>query len=400
MTIRERLPQPVVDALRAGRRGWWRASTRFRPRPAGEPPRPPVADTPVRLLIGPANFAGQAWAWGRAAQQYLDGVGATVMAVRRGPLEFEADYLVPLPVYRSYPWSVAQRRWVTSSFSHILIDGMRPLLGPLYGDDCGREIHMLQAAGVRVGLIAHGSDIRVPSQHRALYPRTPFDPDHPTTRGLQAQSERLSAVFLGFDGPTFVSTPDLLDFAPRAAWLPTVVDGDRWASDEPVLARARPVVVHVPSNPFLKGSDLVDPQLMELDERGVIEYRRLAGVPPEQMPGLIKDADVVLDQFVLGLYSVAAIEGMFAGRLVVAHVADRVRARVPGELPVVEAGPDDVVAVLEQVLADRDAYRSVAAAGRAYAQHVHDGTRSAEVLAGFLGRPLRATGDGPGAAVP
>ena len=84
--------------------------TRVRRPSAAEPPRPVVADTPVRLLVGPANFAGQAWAWARAAERHLDGVGATVMGVQRGLLEFEADYAVPLPVYRSYPWSVAQRR--------------------------------------------------------------------------------------------------------------------------------------------------------------------------------------------------------------------------------------------------------------------------------------------------
>ena len=220
-------------------------------------------------------------------------------------------------------------------------------MGPLYGDDCRREIETLQAAGVQVGLIAHGSDIRVPSQHRALYPRSPFDPDHPTTRGLQAQSERLAAVMLGLDGPTFVSTPDLLDFAPRASWLPVVVDG-RWACDRPVLERRRPVVVHVPSNPFLKGSALVDPHLKQMSDTGRIEYRRRRASRPTGCRMWWKDADIVLDQFVLGLYSVMAVQGMFAGRLVVAHVADRVRDRVPGELPVVEAGPDDVVDVLDE----------------------------------------------------
>jgi hypothetical protein len=383
--IRHHLPEAMVEGLRSVRRSWWRLSGRFRGTPAGEPARPPVPTTAVRLLVGPANFAGQAWAWARAAEQHLDGVGATVMAVQRGGLDFEADYAVPVAVYRSPRWAAAQKDWITREFTHVLIDAMRPLMGPLYGDGCGREIDMLRAAGLTVGLIAHGSDIRVPSAHRALYPRSPFDPDHPTTKGLQAQSQRLSAVMLGFDGPTFVSTPDLLDFAPAATWLPVVVDGARWATDAPVLERPRPVVVHVPSNPFLKGSNLVDGPLQEMANRGLIEYRRLEGVPPEQMPLLVRDADIVLDQFMLGLYSVMAVEGMFAGRLVVAHVADRVRARVPGELPIVESGPEDVVTVLQQVLDDRDHYRGVAQAGLAYARQVHDGTRSARVLAGFLG---------------
>lgn len=394
--VRRHLPERAIEALRGGRRWWWRVRGRVRGPLPDEPTRPAVPTAPVRLLIGPANFAGQAWAWARSAERHLDGVGATVMAVRRGGLDFAADYAVPVRVYRSPSWSVAQRDWIVQSFSHVLIDAMRPLLGPLYGADCEREADALRAAGLTVGMIAHGSDIRVPSRHREMYPLSPFDPDHPTTRGLQAQSERLSAVMLGFDGPTFVSTPDLLDFAPAATWLPVVVDGAVWATDRPVLERRRPVVVHVPSNPFLKGSHLVDGQLQDMSDRGLIEYRRLEGIAPDQVPAVVADADVVLDQFVLGLYSAMAVQGMFAGRLVVAHVADRVRARVPGELPVLEARPDDVVAVLERVLDDRATHQAMARDGLAYARRVHDGAMSARVLAPFLGRPERADQGPPG----
>jgi hypothetical protein len=342
----------------------------------------------VRLLIGPANFAGQAWAWGRAAEAHLDGVSATVMGVQRGVLDFPADYAVPLTVYRSHPWSLAQRRWLTRSFSHVLIDAMRPVMGPLYGEDCAGEIQVLRDAGVTVGLIAHGSDIRVPSRHRELYPYSPFDPSEEITRRRQAQSSRLSAVMHGFDGPTFVSTPDLLDFEPRATWLPVVVDPDEWGSDAPVLERRRPIVLHVPSDPFLKGSHLVDPVLQRLSDDGLIDYRRLQGIPPEQMPALVATADIVLDQFVLGLYSAMAVQGMAAGRVVVAHVHERVRDRVPRHLPIVECGPGDVGRVVRQILEERDRFRSLAAEGRGYAREVHDGRLSAQRLAPFLGRPF------------
>ncbi|MFX4971195.1 hypothetical protein ABTB72_19645, partial [Acinetobacter baumannii] len=82
------------------------------------------------------------------------------------------------------------------------------------------------------------------------------------------------------------------------------------------------------------------------------------------MPALVADADIVLDQFVLGLYSAMAVQGLAAGRLVVAHVPDRVRERVPGgHLPIADATADDVVALIERVLDDRDTYRELAAQG-------------------------------------
>jgi hypothetical protein len=389
---RARLPEPALRSVRSARRLWWRTTGRLAQLPA-QPPRPPIPATPVRLLVGPANFAGQGWAWGRAAQDRLPGVGTVVMAVRRSTLNFAADYLVDPVAYRHPTWGAEQRRWL-GGFTHVLDEAVRPLTGRLAGDTCARELPWLRQEGVAVALVAHGSEIRLPSLHRELYPFSPFDPADPATRSEQEKAERCRPVFVGFDGPTFVSTPDLLDFAPDAAWLPVVVDPAPWAGPDDVLVRRRPVVLHVPSNRFLKGTRHLEPVLSSLHERGVIEYRQLTGVPAEEMPALVRDADVVVDQVVLGQYGVTAIQGMLAGKVVLAHVADRVRARVPLQIPIVEATPDNLLAAVTAVLDDRDGHRALAAAGRAYALRVHDGAMSAAVLAGFLGL------DQPAAAAP
>lgn len=349
----------------------------------------------MRLLVGPANFAGQGWAWGRAAQDHLVGVGAVVMAVQRPTLNFPADYSVPEDAYRHPVWGKRQRQWVERSFTHVLIEAARPLTGWLSGDTCARELPWLRAAGVRVALVGHGSEIRLPSLHGELYPHSPFDPDARATRMLQAQVERCRPVFLAHDGPVFVATPDLIDFVPGAAWLPTVVDGSAWECHADVLTRRRPVVLHVPSNPLLKGTAYVDLVLQGLHDRGVVEYRRLEGVPIGDMPALVKDADLVVDQIMLGAYGVMAVQAMFAGKVVLAHVADRTRARVPFEIPVVEADPESLAAAMAAVLDDRDAHRALARRGREFAQRVHGGVMSARVLGGWLGTGLAPGGGDP-----
>lgn len=380
------LPRRVVDGLKLARRRYWQARSLLTPPVPDQPPRPRPPQSAVRLLVGPANFAGQAWHWGRAAERHLPDVSAVVLSVDRGGLQFASDYAVPVRLYRSYRWQREQQDHVLRDFTHVLIDAMRPVFGPRYAEDCAPELPLLRRAGLRVGLVAHGSDIRLGSLHRELYPHSPWQ-DGRWERGrvLQQQAERLGGIFTSFDGPTFVSTPDLLDFAPRARWLPVVVDSERWRNDRPVLQRARPVVVHAPSNPHLKGSHVIDPVLQGLSDRGWIEYRRLAGVPPEQMPAVVADADVLIDQVLLGLYSVAAVEAMAAGRVVLAHVHPRVRARVPADLPVLEASPDDLREAVERILADRDTARATAGRGPGYVARVHDGRWSAAVLADFLG---------------
>lgn len=378
----------MVRSLKAVRRIGWRVLGRLDRRPLVTPARPDVGDRPIRLLIGPANFAGQAAAWARAVENDLPGVRAVAMAVDRPGLAFAADYLVPERAYRSPRWSAEQQGWLARNLTHVLIDAMRPVTGPLHGDDCAYELPRLLAAGLRVGLVAHGSDVRVPSLHRATNPYSPFDPSLRATTLLEHQARWLASIINGFDGPTFVSTPDLLDYVPGARWLPVVVDPHGWTDPgRPALERQRPVVLHVPSNPWLKGSQLADPVLSRLHDEGVIEYRRLVGVSPEEFRAAVLDADVVLDQLLMGWYGVTAVQAMLAGRLTLAHVGPGVRDRVPGELPVVEVTPDSLGDVVVDVARNPASYAAAAAEGPGYARKVHDGRLSARVLADFLGVP-------------
>jgi hypothetical protein len=107
-------------------------------------------------------------------------------------------------------------------------------------------------------------------------------------------------------------------------------------------------------------------------------------MPPAQAAELIRSADVVVDQVLLGLYGVLACEAMSAGRLVLGNVGERLRSRVPADLPVVEVTPTNLAEVLERFLLDPAAAREVAAQGPAFVERFHDGRYSSKVLAEFL----------------
>jgi hypothetical protein len=360
--------------------------------PVVMPTRPPLPPAPIRLLIGPANFAGQGWAWSRAVTRNLADTSAQCMAVSKGKLDFPVDYEVPRETYLSSKWHRDQTRYVTRNYTHVLIEAARPILGsrPPHGERCTADLPRLERAGQRVALVAHGSDVRLPSAHAERYRWSPFsDSDWSVVRSLEYNAVRNRTLFQRHSGEIYVSTPDLLDDMPGAAWLPVVVDPERWLSTRQPMSRRRPVVVHAPSNPRIKGSDLIDPIMSRLDDQGLVEYRRIEGLQPSQMPAVYHDADIILDQFRLGSYGVAAVEGMAAGRVVIGHivgpVAERVRRQSGLELPVVDADPDNLADVLGEILADRDRARAYARAGVDFVREVHDGRRSAHILAPFLG---------------
>jgi len=169
-----------------------------------------------------------------------------------------------------------------------------------------------------------------------------------------------------------------------------VVDAAKWRA---VVATrrsgGRPVVVHAPSQKWLKGTDRIEPILRRLSGEGVIEYRQVVKVPHASMPGLYAAADIVLDQFALGSYGVAACEAMASGRLVMSHVDDFVRSQVRErtrlELPVHEATLESLETELRRAAADPEAFEALRKAGPAFVDAVHDGRHSAAAIAPYLG---------------
>lgn len=345
-----------------------------------------------RLLIAPVNSAGQGYAWARAAETLPDVAAASAM-FRGGDdvFGFAADHLIPATaLIGNDRWRRAQHRAILHGFTHVLIESGRHLF-ELDGDPL-ELVRELQAAGVRVALVWHGSDIRLPSAHAAREPDSPFHGDrYAGTAVLEEIAERHARLAQAAGVPVFVSTPDLLPFAPGATWLPVVVDPHRWASaaHRPALSGDRPLqVVHAPSSAGLKGSDRIAAAVQRLQAEGLIEYTEVRGIPAERMPELYGGADIVLDQFLAGAYGVAVCEALASGRLVVSHVAEEtrtaVRAASGAELPVVQARAAELEDVLREIAGNREHYARRAAEGPAFVRAVHDGTMSARVLRPFL----------------
>lgn len=340
--------------------------------------------TAARVYIGPTNYAGQGRLWAASLDASGADVGARNMAVDvPGGFDFPADTIVPVPVYtRSRDWQEAELEAV-GRFSHVLIEAERALFGRLFSRDVERETVELERRGLSVAFLCHGTDIRLPSRHVGLTPWSPYaDADSYNTK-FERDASRNRALLDRLDRPTFVSTPDLLLDVPYARWCPVVVDGARWRVESEPENR-RPLVVHVPSKSAIKGTALIERPIRALEGEGVLDYRTVSGVAASMMPDLYRSADIVLDQFRLGSYGVAAVEAMAAGRVVVGHVLDSVRSAVSEAtgmtVPIVEATPDTVDDVVRELAADPERRARIGRDGVAFAAAVHDGRLSAQVL--------------------
>ena len=302
------------------------------------------------------------------------------------PFGYDADYPVRWrTVTHSHRWQKAQLRALTNEFTHVLIEAEFPPLGGLFAQDVRRQVKALQNGGTSVAMVCHGSDIRLPSRHRALEAWSPFRDDNwVNVREVEEMAADHRRLLDDLALPTFVSTPGLLLDVPFAHLLPVVIEVERWASASPALNRSRPRVLHVPSNSLVKGTAEIEPILHHLHNEGLIEYFRAEKLSHESMPAAYAQYDIVLDQFRLGDYGVGACEAMAAGRLVVSHVSDQARGVVAKNagrrLPILEADIDSLEHVLRDVIADRQRGRALAEEGPEFVKRFHNGVMARAVL--------------------
>jgi glycosyltransferase involved in cell wall biosynthesis len=340
----------------------------------------------VRLGLGTANYAGQLSALAAAISAARRDVGVElVMAKPPGTYRYPADRYLHFPAEHQLDVQLEQARRVLGAYTHLIVDAFRPVLGRLNGDDIGADLPALRRARIKVALLAHGSEIRHPGAHLERHPESAFrdTPDDLRER-LTTVAERNRRIAEESGLPLYVTTPDLLDDVPFATWAPLVVDVDGWLCDRPVLERARPVVLHAPSNRWTKGTDRLLPGLQELHDRRIIELRLVEGLPYSEMRRLVQDADIVVDQLVMGTYGTFSCEGMAAGRAVVAYLSEGVHRAVGIQPPIVNATPTTLVKAIESLLDDRAAATALAAEGPGYVRQHHDGRRTAEVFDAFL----------------
>lgn len=358
----------------------------------GLPTPPPMAvpNGNLRLYIGPANYAGQGRAWVDAVTRWMPDVAAANMAIVSSNeyLWYPNSYSVPQPIYAGSRLWNRHHRNAMLGYTHVLIEALIPNVRSRRFTDVRREAEWLRRGGVSVAWMCHGTEVRLPSRHRAMEPWSPYSetPSH----GPQEQRVRRNLQILrDSDLPIFVSTPDLTIDVPGSRWCPVVVDPDRWQAQDAPFIHDRLRVLHSPTNRAIKGTDLVLPTLRRLEEEGVLDLELLEGVPNAEMAGRLAHADVVIDQFRIGSYGVGACEAMASGRVVIGHVGSRVRRVVHQqtgyELPIVEATPDSLEKVLRSIQNDRASALDAAAKGPEFVRAVHDGRLSVAALRSLFG---------------
>lgn len=193
------------------------------------------------------------------------------------------------------------------------------------------EPFLFNLAGIKTLVMPFGADIHVLTRSKNLIMVDAFAKDYP---GFRHQRRRTAAlidvwtqgadhIISGCDWVDYMYYWDTLILSHFAIDTEAFTPGDSRV-DETQDAPLR--LLHAPNHRALKGTDQILRAVDELRREGVaIEIAIVEGVPNDQIPTLIRSADVVVDQLVLGWYAMFALEAMALGKPVVCHVRPQYR---------------------------------------------------------------------------
>ena len=223
-----------------------------------------------------------------------------------------------------------------------------------------RDLALLARAGKRIVVTYNGDDARqgtgpVPDFHRRLAAAAGASY---YTEADDARKRRAIAAFDRHARRIFYVNPDLGAFLPeRAEFMPYGhVDVRVWPAPGVAEGGGPPVVVHAPSHRGIKGTRFVVEAVDRLRADGVeLDFRLLEGMPHSDAVRAYAEADILVDQLLVGWYGGVAVEFMALGKPVVCFVAEEwtdryAPAGMMADLPIVRAGPEDLAGVLSDLV--------------------------------------------------
>lgn len=174
--------------------------------------------------------------------------------------------------------------------------------------------------------------------------------------------------------------PDLLYFLPpeKSSFLPYSV---AYHDDifYPPKFEKKLRIVHAPTQRECKGSGYILKALEAVQKKypHVIEVQLVENVPHQKALEIYRQADLIIDQILIGWYGAFAVETMMMGKPVIARIAEADLHFIPEQMAidlkqsVINADPASIQSVLERCVEDRCFLEQRAQACREYAFKWH-----------------------------
>lgn len=344
------------------------------------------------VFQGPGPSAGQPGILSRALR--ARGVAAQSINVSMSTgLSHQSDAYWPASAIFEQA-SVAM--WAARRFD-VLHLHFRPIInifaGAAYDPASFSDLALAHEAGKRIVFQFRGSEMRLNAEFRKCNPFAWSEADDPS--GMP-DSQKLMLLQQVRENADIILVPDveLQTYVPEARIVQRAVE----LKTLPFVGakrRERPIVCHAPTRRGAKGTDEVLEAVKKLQAEGLeFEFTLLEGLAHKKLIKVLSDADIVIDQLLIGWYGVLSVEAMALGKAVVAYIRDDLVNEVPKDV-LVNANPLTIEDRLRELIADPDRRVSLGEAARAYVERYHASDVVAKRLEEVYREVQQAPSSGP-----
>jgi hypothetical protein len=240
------------------------------------------------------------------------------------------------------------------------------------------ELKLLRSLGKEIYFYAYGADIRTRNITHALgepnfcteCPQPGFScvcSEQMHENNYQVLTRYATAIF---------STGDTIHYTPGSRkdlfYLPVDLEAEnglRYHPQYPDVSSKAPIrVVHAPNHRGFKGTRYIIAAVERLRAEGLpLELILVEGVPNRQAIDIYRTADIIFDQCMAGGHGYFALEAMAIGKPVMVFIRDPDRYLLdPKECPLINSPPDQVEAVLRDLVRYRQRLFELGKQGRQY----------------------------------
>jgi SAM-dependent methyltransferase len=338
----------------------------------------------IKILHAPVNVGGQPWIISRSERKL--NYQSDCMIFRSSWLNYPSDYNLNL-----------SRKNYIGNFLKLLIFFFRAIrrydvfhfyygksILPFYLD-----LPILKLLGKKIFFTFQGSDIR-----RRGYFSKHFGVDiYKDCKELTHKKFfdifrflRLK-IALFFANKTFVLNPDLKLISPSSELLPYAnINLEEWISTKQKKQRNYLIILHAPTNRGIKGTKYLIETISRLKKEGYsVELKLVEGVEHNRVKKIYDDADIVVDQLLIGWYGGFAVEAMALGKPVVCYLNESLFHLVPWakEIPIVNASLTTLYDKLKWLIENPQERERLGEEGRKFVEKWHNPIKIAKKIIEF-----------------
>lgn len=138
-------------------------------------------------------------------------------------------------------------------------------------------------------------------------------------------------------------------------------------------------ILHAPSSYHIKGTAFIEEAIANLRLKYPnLIYKRLHNISKAEVIKELINADVVIDQMLVGYYGVLAVEAMALEKPIICYISQDIWENIKSYCPIINANPDNIEEIIEFYINNKKNLKEIGKKSRTYALDFHSPEKIAE----------------------